>query len=41
MSGVALYKLGKFNEAILMYDRAIQINPKNAEAYYNKGKKFR
>ena len=35
--GVAFEAMGKFNEAILMYDRAIKINPNNALTYYNKG----
>ncbi|MGI9568857.1 MAG: tetratricopeptide repeat protein, partial [Desulfobulbia bacterium] len=28
---------GQFDEAISNYDRAIQLNPKNAAAYYNRG----
>ena len=39
--GVSLEKLGKINEAISMYDIALQINPKNANVYYNKGTKYR
>ena len=27
----------KFNEGIIMFDRAIQINPNNAQIYYLKG----
>ena len=37
-SGIALEDLGKFNEAITMYDRAIQIDPNIAYAYTSKGK---
>lgn len=36
-SGVALEKLGKFNEAIVMFDRSIQLNPNQAGVYFNKG----
>ena len=32
-----LQNLGKFNDAIKMYDLAIKINPNNAKAYINKG----
>ena len=39
--GVALRRLGKNSEAILMFDRAIEINPNNESTYINKGKKFR
>ena len=35
--GNALSDLGKFQEAIECYDKAIEINPDDAEAYYNKG----
>ena len=27
----------KFNEAIIMYDQALRINPNDVEAYTNKG----
>ena len=30
--------LGKYNEAIMKYDKAIQIDPNSHEAYINKGK---
>ena len=36
-SGNALNYLGKFNEAIMMYNRAIELNPTNADTFYNKG----
>ena len=36
-SGDALDFLGKFEEAIIMYDRALKINPNNAKTYVNKG----
>jgi len=35
--GVALGNLGKFDEAIVCFDRALEINPEYAEAWYNKG----
>lgn len=34
-------KLRKFNDAILMYNRAIEINPNDGQAYRNKGEKFK
>ena len=35
--GSVLYKLGKFNESIDSYQRAIKIKPEYAEAYNNIG----
>ena len=35
--GVALVNLGKLDEAIKAYDKAIEINPQYADAWYNKG----
>ena len=35
--GLALYELGKYKEAIQCYDKAIDIDPDDADAYYNKG----
>ena len=35
--GVALHKLNKSDEAIKAYDKAIEINPQNSDAWYNKG----
>ena len=35
--GFSLANLGKSQEAIACYDRALEINPKYAEAWYNKG----
>jgi len=35
--GLALRKLGKYNEVIQCYDRALQIDPNYALAWYNKG----
>ena len=35
--GVSLRNLGKYQEAIVCYDRAIAINPRQAEAWNNKG----
>ena len=40
-SGVAFHNLGKFDEAIKMYNQALKINPNYANAYVNKGKSFR
>ena len=36
-SGNALHEQHKYNDAIIMFDRAIQINPNYATAYFNKG----
>ena len=35
--GCALKDLGRFNEAIRMFDYALLINPNKEEIYYNKG----
>ena len=35
--GLALYDMGKYEEAIKAYDKAIEINPEEAGAWYNKG----
>jgi Flp pilus assembly protein TadD/predicted amidohydrolase len=35
--GVALGELGKYEEAIKCYDKAIEIKPNDEEAWYNKG----
>ena len=35
--GIVLAKQGKYDEAILVLDKAIQINPQLAEAWHNKG----
>jgi tetratricopeptide (TPR) repeat protein len=35
--GIALYGLGKYNEAIEYYDKSIEIDPNYALAWYNKG----
>ena len=34
---MALYSLGKYDEAIKAYDEAIRLDPEDAEARYNKG----
>src|SRR5271157_4926196 len=35
--GVALYGLGKYNEVIQAFDKAIQLKPDDADAWYNNG----
>ena len=35
--GVALEKIGNFEEAILVYDLCLKLNPNFAYAYINKG----
>jgi tetratricopeptide (TPR) repeat protein len=37
LKGVALLNLGNYEEAIKCYDKAIEIEPNNAEAWNNKG----
>ena len=39
-SGNALHELHKYNDANIMFDRAIKINPNHASAYFNKGIDF-
>ncbi len=34
--GVAIGKLNKSDEALIAYDKAIEINPQNSDAWYNK-----
>ena len=34
---MSLFKFGKFNEAIEMYDKTIEVDPKYLDAYINKG----
>ena len=36
-SGALLQELQKYNDAIIMYDRAIQINPNSPEVYDDRG----
>lgn len=36
--GTSLYKDGRFEEAIECYDKVIESDPRNADAYNNKGK---
>jgi tetratricopeptide (TPR) repeat protein len=36
--GIELYNLGKYEDAIINYDRAIKINPNDSDYFYNKGK---
>ena len=33
----SLGRLSKFDEAIKVYEKAIEINPKDSDAWYNKG----
>ena len=35
--GIALLNLKKIDEAIIMYDESILINPHNADTYFNRG----
>ena len=35
--GVALVKLKRYEEALLMYNHAILLDPEDAEYFYNKG----
>jgi tetratricopeptide (TPR) repeat protein len=35
--GNALYDQGKYDEAVQAYDKAIEVNPENADTWYNKG----
>ena len=35
--GLALDNLGRYEEAIKYYDKAIELDPNNADAWYNKG----
>ena len=37
IKGIALRKLGRYEEAIRCYDKALDIDPKDAAAWYNKG----
>ena len=38
--GVSLNNLKRFDEAIQMYDKAIQLNPQYSKAYNNKGWRY-
>lgn len=35
--GVEYQSMGNYSEAIMAYDKAIEVNPQNAEVWYNKG----
>jgi tetratricopeptide (TPR) repeat protein len=35
--GFSLYRFGKYKEALSCYDKALELNPKNANAWINKG----
>ena len=35
--GILYQKMGKYREAVEVYDKAIENDPQNAKAYYNKG----
>ena len=39
-SGFAHLNLGNDGQAIAEYDKAIKINPKDTEAYYNRGNAY-
>lgn len=36
-NGKSFYELGKYEEAIIAYDKAIELKPDYAESYNNKG----
>ena len=36
--GLALHEIKKYDQALVMYDKAIEFNPKNADFYFRKGK---
>ena len=38
--GVALYRLGIYNETMTAYDQALKLNPQLSQAWYNKGLTF-
>ncbi|MGI9568856.1 MAG: tetratricopeptide repeat protein, partial [Desulfobulbia bacterium] len=38
--GIAYYNKGQFDKAIADYKKAIQLNPKDAAAYYRRGNAF-
>jgi len=38
--GTAYSKLGNYNQAITDYDKAIELNPKYGDAYYNRGNAY-
>lgn len=35
--GIVLIKLGKYNEAIIVFDKILSLNPKDVAGLYNKG----
>ena len=35
--GLSLSRLGKYEDSIIMFDHSIEINPNDANSYYNKG----
>jgi len=39
-SDIAYVYLGNYRQAIGDYDKATEINPKDAEAYYNRGNAY-
>jgi tetratricopeptide (TPR) repeat protein len=38
--GACLYELGKYEDALKSLDKAIKINPKNANAWYNASENY-
>lgn len=36
--GLSLYALGRYNEALYCYDKALEVQPNYANAWYNKAK---
>ena len=35
--GVTLYNLGLYDQALTMYDHALEVNPNHAKTYHKKG----
>lgn len=39
--GLVLLELGEYNDAIMMFNLALEIDPNKAEVYKNKGEKYK